>query len=356
MYLENLHLSAVRNLADINLNCSPGINVITGKNAAGKTAILEGIHMLAKASSFRTPRARDIIQHGQDSLTVTARIRRADHSIVTTGIEKGKQQTLIKFNGEKVKKRSEQAKNLPLFTITAESQRLIYGTPRERRHWLDWSLFHVEHDYMRVWQDYHHALRQRNCLIRARATAKQYVPWEQQLAETGLKLRSMRQAYLQNLASRLRGVGDETLRGLEINLESGEENRDEILQKYRDRESDISAGHTQNGPHREEIRFHREGKNLGKVLSRGEGKRFVVILSLAQAQLYRDFSQLTPLLLVDDLPAELDEEQRDFLLALIEQQPLQAFLTTVQPGLIPVKHSLKRVFHVEQGQLMKVIE
>ena len=356
MRIENLHLSGVRNLTDVDLNCCPGINIITGRNASGKTAILEGIHLLAKACSFRTPRAREIIQHGRDKLTVTAKIRNADNSCVVTGIEKGQQQTQIKYNGKKVKKRSEQAKNLPLITITTESHRLIYGTPRERRHWLDWSLFHVEQNYMDVWLGYHHALRQRNSLIRKRATRTQYPPWETQLAASAVQIREMREQYLGRLQARLQLPEVTSQAGISIALQSSSESEEELLRKYTRRESDIAAGHTQHGPHREDIRFRQSGRDLGQVFSRGEGKRFIMTLLLAQAREYQDSCQQTPLLLIDDLPAELDEEQREALLSMVETHAMQAFLTTVHPEMLPVYQSQKRVFHVEQGRLIKVVE
>lgn len=356
MRVENLHLSRVRNLTDVNIHCCPGINVISGKNAAGKTAILEGIYLLSRASSFRTPRARDIIQHGQEKLSVTASVRHTDDTSVVTGIEKGHQQTLIKYNGDRVKKRSEQARNLPLITITTESHRLLYGSPKERRHWLDWSLFHVEQNYMHVWLGYHTALRQRNSLIRRRAGKAQFPPWEKQMAATAARIRAMRAQYLQHLQARLQRPGVNSFIDLTIDLSGNAESEEEILQKYSRRDSDMAAGHTQHGPHREDVRFCQSGLDLGKVYSRGEGKRFVLVLLLAQAREYQDRCQQAPLLLIDDLPAELDEEQRQAMLAMIEDHSLQAFLTTVHPEMLPVQKAPKRVFHVEQGQIIKVVE
>lgn len=356
MQLQEAQLSGVRNLTDLKLSCSPGINIICGRNAAGKTAILEGIYLLSRASSFRTPRARDVIQYGRQTLTVTARIKLEKQKIIATGIEQGSQQTNIRYNGEKVKKRSEQAKNLPLVVITTESHRLIYGTPKERRHWLDWSLFHVEPDYMALWHNYHHALRQRNCLIRNRAAAGQFTVWEQQLVNYGQQIRLLRARYLDKLMLEVRRQDPALEAGIEIKLQSSPQHDEEMLQRYQQREGDFQAGHTRAGAHREDVLFQHQARQLGRAYSRGEGKRFVVLVLLAQASLHHAMTAIKPLLLIDDLPSELDENACRTVIGLIEQQQLQTFLTTTQDALPVTGQVEKRLFHVEQGRLLKVVE
>ena len=144
MQLTRLGINNVRNLSDLKMECGPRVNVIYGKNVAGKTAILESIHLLARSNSFRTPRIMDVIQHNKEQLTVTAELQDDNKQTITAGLEKNRETTKIRFNGHKITKRSEQAQNIPLLSISPDAQRLLSGTPRERRHWLDWSMFHVE--------------------------------------------------------------------------------------------------------------------------------------------------------------------------------------------------------------------
>lgn len=357
MHLVKLDINDVRNLSELSLPCHPRFNIISGKNAAGKTAILESIHLLARVSSFRTPRISDVIQHGKNNLSVTALIKDKEDRQIITGIEKGRRSTQIKFNGNKVLKRSEQARNLPVITITTESHRLLYGTPRERRHWLDWSMFHVEQGYMQNWHDYHYALRQRNALLRTTLDKKQYEGWEETLAKKAVKLRKARGEYVARISELLKETINTNSANITINLHSAEEDENQIRAGLaQQRKSDAAAGHTQNGPHREDIIFTVNDREAGKVLSRGEGKQLVMFLLVVQAEEYRRRTGRTPLLLVDDLPSELDEAAREKVLNMLEKQNQQLFITTTNTDLLDLKGLPHTVFHVEHGKLVKVVE
>ena len=357
MHLAKLDVKDVRNLSELHLECNPGINVITGKNAAGKTAILESIHVLARASSFRTPRISDVIQYGKNNLSVTAQIKDSGNQKIITGIEKSNQQTQIKFNGIRVLKRSEQAQNLPIITITTESHGLLYGSPKERRHWLDWSMFHVEPGYMQDWHDYHHALRQRNALLRTAASNNQYDAWENILAKTAVRLRRARSIYLEQIGGPLSAAINSEIGVVSVKLRSAQE--EEPLIKARleqQRKSDAVVGHTQYGPHRENVLFEVNDREAGKMLSRGEGKLFVMFLLAIQAREYRSRKGRHPVLLVDDLPAELDETARTKIMQILFAPEQQLFITTTSEDLIDIKNMPRSVFHVEHGKLVKVVE
>lgn len=357
MYLVNLDIKGVRNLSEVSLECHPGLNIIIGKNAAGKTAILESIHVLARVSSFRTPKITDVIQHGKDNLSVTAQLKNQENQIIITGINKSRQNTHIKYNGHKVVKRSEQARNLPIITITTESHRLLYGSPRERRHWLDWSMFHVEHGYMQQWHDYHYALRQRNILLRTASAYAQYDAWEEILAKTSVQLRQYRNEYINQISQLLKDSIGSNFGEYTIKLQSQLENKSEIKEHLaQQRKSDIKAGHTQYGPHREDVIFEVNNRPAGKTLSRGEGKFLVVFLLAVQAQEHKKRTGQAPLLLLDDLPSELDSTSSKKILEMLEQQKLQIFVTTTSRHLLNTESIPHAMFHVEHGKLEKVIE
>ena len=357
MYLAKLAITNVRNLTKIQLECSSGINIIAGKNAAGKTAILESIHVLARVSSFRTPRITDVIQHGKNSLAVMAHIDNPGSVAVITGIEKSKQNTQLKFNGNKVLKRSEQVRNLPVITITAESHRLLYGSPRERRHWLDWSMFHVEPAYMQDWQSYHHALRQRNALLRTFSSNDQYDVWESVLAKYTVRLRSARGAYVDELKRFLAPMHNGEFSGQTIKLLTAPEGEEAIKNRLaQQRKNDMTMGHTQYGPHREDVLFQTSGQDSGKTLSRGEGKRLIIFLLASQAKVQKSKNGHCPILLIDDLPAELDEIARGKIMSTLMEQGPQLFVTTTDAKLIDIGNKPGKQFHMEHGKLMKVLE
>lgn len=353
MYLSELDIYNLRNLTEIHTECSPGLNIISGKNAAGKTAILEGIHILARISSFRTPRINDVIQHGKQQLSVTARINDGLNNKFVTGLEKTRQTTKIRFNGTNVYKRSEQARNLPVLTVSPESHRLLSGAPRERRHWLDWSMFHVEPSYMDHWQQYHHALRHRNALLRSHANQAQFDVWEDLLATTSVILRKHRKNYTDKLNNRITEVTNGDVGKINISLHTEEADQETIRNNLKQqRLSDIMSGHTQQGPHREDIVFNVNDRDAGKSLSRGEGKMFVLFLFLTQALEYISYTSQQPILLIDDLAAELDKEARKNVLNRLKCHGLQTFITTTERDSLENAAETHRWFHVEQGKIV----
>ena len=350
MRLAELDICNVRNLTEIHMECGPGINIISGKNAAGKTAILEGIHLLARASSFRTPRINDVIQFGKPQLSITARLKDERNNMIITGLEKSRQTTKIRFNGLNVNKRSEQARNLPVLTVSPDSHRLLQGTPRERRHWLDWSMFHVEPVYMESWQNYHHALRQRNALLRQPGNQAQFDTWEIALAKATVLLRRVRKTYIDGIKARIQYIADSSIGQIGIDLLSEDQEAETIRHNLnQQRKTDLAAGFTQHGQHREDIVFNINGREASKVLSRGEGKLFVLFLILAQALEYKSIKQQQPIMLIDDLSAELDGEAREIIFEQLQQQELQAFITNTEP--LGNGADQYRQFHVEHGKV-----
>jgi DNA replication and repair protein RecF len=357
MQLEQLVIKDVRNLTEIQLDCGHNTNIITGRNAAGKTAILESIYLLARAASFRTPKLNEVIQHGKQGLAVSARLN-SKNTEYLTGTEKNLTATQIKFNGAKVNKRSEQAQNIPVIAYTAETNRLLYDMPKARRHWLDWSMFHVEPGYMDTRQTYHHALRQRNALLREdNSNDTQYQPWERTMAETAHRLNEARNNYLVTLNEEITRLVSDREPG-QVSIELSEKQADgecirERLQQ--DRTSDRRIGHTQSGPHRQDIYFRLNGYTAGKTLSRGAGKQFLLCLLIAQARAYNQKRDHYPVMLIDDLPAEFDHEMCADVFNKLVQQPLQSFITTTTADPCTVYQGGSRRFHVEHGSLVKQI-
>ena len=189
MRLDSLTIRQVRNLSEVKITPTPEANIIYGENASGKTAILESIYLLSKARSFRTAHIRDVIQHQQEDLTVSGLINTHDNKTVNTGLRKSIKETESRYNGKRVKAVSEQAKNVVVQMANPDNTTLLTGSPKDRRKWIDWALFHVEHDYLEIWHSYHLALRNRNALLRRAAKEDEYYVWESIMANTAKDLK-----------------------------------------------------------------------------------------------------------------------------------------------------------------------
>ena len=353
MRLDSLTIRQVRNLSDVKITPNPEVNIIYGENASGKTAILESIYLLSKARSFRTAHIKEVIQHKQEDLTVSALINIRNNETISTGLRKSSKETEIRYNGERVKAVSEQAKNVVVQTANPENTTLLTGSPKDRRKWIDWALFHVEHDYLQVWHSYHRALRNRNALLRRGAKEDEYYVWESTMASTAKNLKARWQSYLNCLQLYYQETAAQHVcADVTFTARKDKQKNKDFLEHLRStRSSDIKAGFTQQGPHKADFDFKIEGKQISTIFSRGQIKLFVVLLSIAQAKLLKKETGVTPIFLVDDLTAELDKKTIDMLLELLYEERMQLFITATDPVEIIKTNKEHTLFHVEQGRV-----
>ena len=358
MHIKSLRIKQFRNLADASLAPSAGLNVVTGPNACGKTALLEAIYLLGRGRSFRTHRVRELIQHHQSALQVTARLQTAHDLIVPVGVERDQRQLTLRYNAQPVRNLSEHARRLPLVLITPDSHDLVAGGPAQRRRWLDWALFHVEPEYLNCWQACFHALRQRNSLLKHRVPDAQLDSWEQVLAQQAGYLDTYRWRFIEQLEQRLREIIPGLLQGeAEIRYQPGRNDEREYREVLRQsRATDRERGFTQSGPHRGDLRLTQSGAGVRANLSRGQTKLYIAALMLAYAAVLTD-NGLQPLILVDDLPAELDDQARQRFMSALAAANTQTFVTAIEYGQLPLDDwPTATLFHVEQECRQEVIQ
>lgn len=355
MRLDSLTIRQVRNLSDVKITPNPEVNIIYGENASGKTAILESIYLLSKARSFRTAYIKEVIQHNQEDLIISGLINTHENKIVSTGIRKSRKETEIRYNGKRVKAVSEQAKNVVVQIANPDNTTLLTGSPRDRRKWIDWALFHVEHDYLQIWHSYHRALRNRNALLRRSAKEEEYYVWESIMATTAKDLKGKWQKYLDCLQQYYQQTADRhSCAGVTFTAKKDRHKAKEFLEHLQStRRSDIQAGFTQQGPHKADFEFKIEGKHISTTFSRGQIKLFIVLLSIAQARLLKTEREITPIFLVDDLTAELDKKTIEMLLTLLYEEKMQLFITSTDLGEIIKKNKEITLFHVEHGRVKR---
>ena len=350
MHIEWLQVRNVRNLSDQRIEPGPVLNVICGPNGSGKTALLEAIHILGRCRSFRTSGIHRVIRYQQKELQISAGLRLPDRSLVVTGVERGRSLLNIRYNQRTVRKVSEQAALIPVITVTPESHRLVSGSPVFRRRWLDWAMFHVKPDYIETWRDYHKALKNRNSLLR-KNQADQLAPWEQAMGRAAQALTTQRHAFITELS----GAMETAIRQLRIPQTTLEYDcgwqTGVDLERYlaEQRRGDMERGMTRHGLHRSDITICQDGREIGHFYSRGQIKLCITALSLALDSVFRKRTQRSPIILVDDLPAELDHTGQQRTIRALAGQGGQVFITTT--GELPlVKKMPLKMFHVEQGR------
>jgi len=360
MPLTYLEVRDLRNLTSLQFEPCTSLNLIIGSNGSGKTSLLEAVHVLGLGRSFRSAQSQKYIQKGKQQLLIFGRVHRQGitHAI---GVQKSLvASTEIHIDRQPVSSAASLAELLPLQLITPESHQLLQGEPRERRAFIDWGLFHVEHNYLQQWKRYRRLLEQRNAALRASLTSREISLWEDDLAESGQSLTASRRNYLLQLTPYFehiyRSLLDEEAPSL--SYRQGWSKEIDLLESYRgNRDRELSLGYTLSGPHRADFRLRLDnGLEAVDGLSRGQQKLTVCALRLAQMQHLYVEQSVSCTLLLDDLPAELDSAHRGRLLAAVQQTGAQCFITATEPDLIDVSlWAERKVFHVEHGVVKEVI-
>ncbi|MFZ5466914.1 MAG: DNA replication/repair protein RecF [Pseudomonadota bacterium] len=350
MIIEHLTIRHLRAIGQAELDLAPGINLFSGSNGAGKTSVLEAVHVLATGRSFRAAQLDTIRQHGQADLILAARVKdgAAVHRI---GLSKGAEGLALRLDATPAERLSDLARYLAVITLHADSDQLVQGGPSLRRRFLDWWLFHVRPAFFAEWMRYQRLLKQRNAALRT--DPRQLPVWDEPLAQAGEVVAGFRREAAERLMGQLelRLVEFGDFAGFAWSLHSGWSRGEpllEVLQRTRMR--DREQGFTAQGPHRAELRLQLEGREAKEVLSRGQQKTLATLMLLSLAETYRLERQALPVILLDDLAAELDGRHREHLLQHLTGLGGQILLSALEGGeLAPWLPSSTRRFAVRAG-------
>ena len=358
MILTQLDIARFRNIDALSLSPHPSLNLITGNNGSGKSSVLEAIQCLSTGHSFRTRKARELIQRDQASLTLTAQFHdpnnARDHR---TGLQRHRDGTLqLRLDFEEVGSMAEVTRLLPVKSLTPDSHKLIQDGPDERRQFLDWGVFHMEPGFFDSWKQFKRSLSQRNQLLRDFGDAHEIRTWDVLFADAAQELNRMRSAYVAKLAialdSRLASLNAKF--HVELRYRPGWATDTDLIQLLADNlDYHRRMKTTTDGPHRAELVLLTDGIPVKQILSRGQQKVLVYLLHLAQLDLLRDGDRRQAVVLCDDLTSELDTEHSRQLIRQLVALDGQILVTGVDlTTLAEQPHSR---FHMEHGHLENVV-
>lgn len=354
MGIRTFRADRFRCLVDVDLEFDPRYNLIYGKNASGKTSLLEALAYLGRGKSFRGAPTQSIVQHGERDFVLFGRVA-GDSREVGIGVRNGRDSLEIRIDGEAASGVAELAAILPLQVIDPEVHNLVAGGPEQRRRFLDWMVFHVEHEFLGVWRRFRRVLKQRNSLLKRGATARDLDSWDEEFVVLAGQIDTIRRRVLELAMPVLEDTATTLLddevglayhRGWKADLEL-----EAALAGARER--DFQLGSTQVGPHRAELKILANERQARRLVSRGQQKLLASALILGGSEVVQTAIERPLVLLLDDPAAELDRDSLERILAGAIRLGTQLIVTSLDPEIIDFPEPA-RTFHVEHGAISRV--
>ena len=397
MYLRHLSLTNFRNFTRLDIDIPQRVVVLTGANAQGKTSVLEAIYYLAAFTSFQTHADRQIINfdEARNSLAVTRLVAdyqksRGKHRLEVrlilepTGINGQRLRKEILLNGVK-KSANDAVGHFNAVIFVPQMSQIIEGAPEDRRRYLNLALAQSTPAYARVLSEYNQALTQRNALLKMLAerggNSDQLEVWDEALTRLGSQIILWRIEAIQQIERLAARVHHELTRGTEILrlaydpafdplpkpngqmgfkldtiLDRSRLELDDIQTGFRTRlrglrGEEIARGVTTIGPHRDDLRFLANHIDLGDYGSRGQVRTALLALKLAEVSWMKDRTGEWPVILLDEVMAELDVQRRADLLQYVGESEQVLFTTTDLNLFIPEFVQQAEVWRVESGTI-----
>jgi DNA replication and repair protein RecF len=363
MHLLRIEAHNFRNLTGA-VEFSPGLNVIYGQNAQGKSNWLEASYLLATTKSFRTAHPRDTIQHEATEALLRGRIARGnltkDLQLLLTPTTKqtfinGKREAMVRYLG-----------NLDAVAFTADEMDVVRGAPDARRKFLDRGVFGTLPSYLGTLNEYNRVLKQKNALLREASDAEdplkfqpQIETWNEQLAALGTEVHLARTEYVTKLQAALNPSLFE-VEQIQVRYKSSLESKGDLgdyaalLQERLNLrlKNEIAVGHSLVGPHRDDLEILADGYEIARFGSSGQQRSALLILDLALMTVYHETFEEYPIFLIDDLDAELDRTRIEILLDYLDGKA-QTIVTTSKRSIADRYRHRATTLQVEAGQVVE---
>lgn len=357
MILTGVSLKNFRNYKNLELNPSEGINIFHGDNAQGKTNFLEAIYVACTSKSHKASREREMISFESEEAHIKLNLKRKD-ILYRIDVHLRRNNTKgIAINGVALKRASELFGLAPVVMFSPEDLNIIKNGPAQRRRFLDVELCQLNKIYVHRLSHYNRVLNQKNKMLKmlnVNPEMDEFLEiYNEQLVSFGTDLIRMRREFIERLKSVIKdkhGTITDKKEDIEISYEP---NVDENT--FSSRLKDIEAMEKKNcvclsGPQKDDIIFKVNGKDLRYFGSQGQQRSAVLSLKLAQINIIGETTGETPVLLLDDVLSELDDERQEKLLNAIGD--IQTFITcTGLQEILNKRIRIDKIFKVEKGNI-----
>lgn len=361
MIIEKIKLKNYRNYDSLEIDLNKKLNIIIGKNAQGKTNILESIYVLSLTKSYLGVNDKNLIKLGNNYAILEA------NTILNSGQKKFK--VLIKdngkqviINGNEVKKLSDYVSNLKVIIFSPENIRMIKEGPSVRRKFLNMEISQISIKYVKLLMNYNNIIRQKNEYLKLDNKNIDYLDvLNDEIAKLSVEIYLLRRNFLDNINAYIDRIYYEIMgmQGLRVRYISNIdyfENKKEMVDKYREKldkylEKEMLYKISLIGPHRDDFIFVLNDKNIALYGSQGQLRSVILALKLSEIELFKKSSDDEPILLLDDIFSELDIDKKNNLIKYINDN-IQTIITTTDINMIDEKLVKKAsIFEIQNGKL-----
>ena len=352
MWISEINLINFRNYEQEKINLENNINVFYGKNAQGKTNIIESIFLTSLGKSYRAKKDIELIRFNQDYCKIEILYHKKDRDGKIKIEIKNKKN--IYLNGIKIKKLSELLGNINIVIFTPEDINILKGGPQERRKFLDIMISQLRPNYMYILNLYNKTLEERNAYLKQIKLEHKDIKfleiWDQKLAEYGQKIFNYRNEFINKIKNKIIKIHQEITNNseeIEIIYNSDCENKNKFLNILEEKKKiDIIKGYTTKGIHRDDFSVLINGKEVNIYGSQGQNRTAMLSLKLSELNVVYDEIGEYPILLLDDFMSELDENRRRNFLENIHET--QVIITCTEK--ISIANSKYLIYNVNGGK------
>ena len=354
--IEKIHILRFRNLDNQYLEPHKNINLFIGGNGQGKTNLIEALYYLGHNRSFKSKNIKDVVPFEKKFLQIDAVVNG-----VRVLLKKSKNNNTILFNQQRVSSNSKLTHLMPIQIISPDRGFVVGGTPKLKRSYLDWGVFHINPSILKTYKSYNKALKNINTLLTNNNT-NQLDHWLAQVAKLSVEISSARADYIQKLKKTHFVPLKELIKQnhkFDFLLQSGwtkDTNHfdQESIYKYlvKNRDSFARIKHLNYGPHRATIDYYLNNQNE-QHLSRGEQKKLSMLFWIIQVLMLVELN-IKPIVLIDDVSSELDQEKINFLLGFLIKLEVQIFITDIGNKPLPVDKKKATIYEIDRGAIVKI--
>ncbi len=370
MIIKNIEMHSFRNYESLKINLNDKINIIYGQNGQGKTNLLESIYILGLTSSHRSYTSDNLIKTGKDKAIIKGTLQKEIPYNLEIDLSKTKK--TVKIDNNVITKLSDYIEKMNIIIFSSEDLDLIKGSPGDRRKYFNLELSQISANYYQTLNDFNKLLKTRNELLKdlnmgLKIDLNYFDILTDYLINKSIFIYQMRKKYVEKLnkicpsiyenIAKIKGFNIQYSPSIDLKSFEKEEIKSTLYQAYKNNhEKEVKLKTTLYGPHRDDFIFTIESNSVKEFGSQGQQKMAVIALKLSEIEIFKDYKKTSPIILLDDVFSDLDNNKKNNLLNYIDSG-MQVIITTTNLDSIDKKLLTKaKLIHIKNGKILKEVE